>query len=1690
MAPLVKYNVFCKTENKYVEVWREDVPTACPHNFRHEIDKSLIHALDVDTSVKPEFGKSVNFEGTEMDRCEVDCTGNFKTSSRVSQLAAGFQYGFHPGEWEYLQTVNNVPTSYYRFGDPYMYVYSIQIKQGSRTVKADSITPHNLHTGDTIIIDNSLDDVVNGCFVVRKINDYSFTFITNDIHSNTKNVVVPNITTVRFGRYYTGSYVPLTSIETDSNDESTLTLTTSMPYNFTQGTRLMISNTAANKTTYFDGEEVSYMDNATYSNVIDLSETYDSEMNTSYGTVITDKWIGYNTVFFHGSSNVDVDSNVITSASYFCGDAHNDSVCLSTGDTVVYNHPPWESSVAGLSNNQAYYLNVSDGNYQLYEYETSLKNSVNVIHYNELLDIFGTYSMIPGITETVSDIFNDDASNDGSVQCVCYFVPDYTGDVTFEIETARADMAFWFGIHDVFVEEDVTLSVHSNYRKKKKSQSVTISVTQDVNYPIGIRVSHKRNGKFYFKINGSTTTNGMLKSINTYSPKDTPVTFSSKGTSNKTLHRLFKAYLVTSAVDKSDRIVVSRKLTDSLADNQLVTVFSNVGEFEGIRHTHDSHTNEFYSYEVNDVRMTSFQFFISEPNGNQKVHIKPPNGVFCIVPIRIIQEKNTIHLPKVNEYLDDTDVLYEVISGSGIPGMVHGETYKMQKYGDHHAGFHATLNQIDLNFPGDGIIRLTQSIPSVTKDHIISPHHGLAPDDKVTYSNMGYSNIPGLANGAMYEVDETTTNSFTLRDVGGGNIDLTGAEEGMHMLTSDHSSVDGRYVVSRTLDKFSFNVKANYQIDPLIITFDGETKVIPNLSAMYIPSHGIIDSTKILYSVEQGSPIGGLSNNTEYWAHRLDNNLLRLKSSYESSEYILLTDNGEGSTHRLNITDIRSWTPLFDGVTVVEGSTNITKSKSNFEHKYKQFEPILIEELQEPIGFSVSNVDISTNVITVDSSHCSSSGDWIVYNGTSVPELDNGRIYYVGVSSSNSFTMHSTYDDSLSNVNTIDITTSNVELYGTFVKQPQNDSFKCTVLRLNDVNNIDIVNPMTFSSSNATVFRSTSMVPSAEGRVNHQMNNGSVLICPVMQPNSSFVRQTKTYFASQPGKSSQTSIAVNMKPSFNITSLSRSGLRTTAITPDPHNLTLKSIVSILRNPDTEDWAGEYEVISIPDRFTFEFNLLKEPLEEFQVTNVVARVNSWSQCYIRIGTFDQQTGFFFEYNGDELFAVRRANDMMLPGTVTVEQSSNIVKGTDTWFSKTVNKGDKVVIQGQVYNISCVRTDDLLGITPAYRGCSNSNVFMYMIRDVRVPQKNFNTDTLDGTGPSRYIIDLNMKQTVCIEKAYNGVGIVKLGFVDNQNKFSVAHVFDNTNTDMVITRFPNLPVRFEITSGGFPSYMPRLVHWGVTHAMSGGYDVTPRIPLFFCSNLIVFTGVDTVQFVVDTENGVQESVGFKTLVDAFNFDLIKNFEKHTALSGAGLQAGTKIVAGPMKTSSGGAVWLSLPPTVYSSSETVTAGDATSVVPTSINLCSMRIAPSVYNDFTGNLGTMDTVNRTLMVLTELHVNTTHDVSVEVVLSASVAAFSFTRTAPMSFVEACTHDLDDDIQGGLVIYSFDAFGGYNHTIKNTVINFENSLPLTNSMLGGDRVFPDGPEVVTLRVKPLDTTGICLDSPLKVCGAFRWIEK
>ena len=340
-------------------------------------------------------------------------------------------------------------------------------------------------------------------------------------------------------------------------------------------------------------------------------------------------------------------------------------------------------------------------------------------------------------------------------------------------------------------------------------------------------------------------------------------------------------------------------------------------------------------------------------------------------------------------------------------------------------------------------------------------------------------------------------------------------------------------------------------------------------------------------------------------------------------------------------------------------------------------------------------------------------------------------------------------------------------------------------------------NQFSFLSANIASGALTSGVIMArpEGAFYHRAFDGGVQYNTgsVFHGNIS-ARQTRRYFRYQSGKGIQMSTNVLLKPQYNVDQISASANTVTVRTKLPHNLTIGIPVTV-SGCTPVDYNISTTVAAVIDPYQFTYTAPTQPaaltagIPSFSVT-------SWSGASVRVGMFDLQNGFFLEFDGVNIYAVRRNSTTQMSGSVAVTQSNNAVTGTNTYFPLQANPGDHVVIRGTTYKISQITSNTAMTIVPEYRGATYSNATLTKITEVKVAQANWNIDKMDGTGPSGYLIDSSKTQMLYMDYSWYGAGAIRFGFKDIKGEVVYCHRFVNNNSlTEAYLRSGNLPARFE-------------------------------------------------------------------------------------------------------------------------------------------------------------------------------------------------------------------------------------------------------------------------------------------------------
>ncbi len=415
--------------------------------------------------------------------------------------------------------------------------------------------------------------------------------------------------------------------------------------------------------------------------------------------------------------------------------------------------------------------------------------------------------------------------------------------------------------------------------------------------------------------------------------------------------------------------------------------------------------------------------------------------------------------------------------------------------------------------------------------------------------------------------------------------------------------------------------------------------------------------------------------------------------------------------------------------------------------------------------------------------------------------------------STNAVTVTTTVPHGLSIGNEIAITGT------TATTNPPNGSF--IVARIQTPTTFVFYTPN--APTGAITATSAAVFPRPQGQFLHRPFDGGVLFSSNGLSNfEESVRQTRRYFRYQSGKGIQMSSGAILKPSIQIESLTSTGTTVTVITKEQHNILPGTTVAITGATETA-YNGTFEVTNVTGFNTFTYTALSTPSATPASGIYYMSVVNWYGAVNRLGIFDQQNGLFFEHDGQTTYVVQRRSTYQLSGKVSVTSGSNTVTQTNaafpTIFSKQLAIGDYVVLRGVSYRIQDIASDTSLTISPSYRGATSSYVIMSKTIDTRIPQSQWNIDTMDGNGPSGYVLDLSKMQMFFIDYSWYGAGAARWGLRGVDGRVTYFHKIANNNVNYeAYLRSGNLPARYQTVTQPIDTYLTATLNSATTSGMT--------------------------------------------------------------------------------------------------------------------------------------------------------------------------------------------------------------------------------------------------------------------------------
>ena len=599
----------------------------------------------------------------------------------------------------------------------------------------------------------------------------------------------------------------------------------------------------------------------------------------------------------------------------------------------------------------------------------------------------------------------------------------------------------------------------------------------------------------------------------------------------------------------------------------------------------------------------------------------------------------------------------------------------------------------------------------------------------------------------------------------------------------------------------------------------------------------------------------------------------------------------------------------------------------------------------------------------------------------------------------------------------------------------------------------------------------TTLYVRSQGYITHRAFDGGVQFTNQLSYHGyQVIRQTRRYFRYQSGKGIQFSTGSILKPSLFVDNITSSGTTVTVNTRFPHGLSIGANVSVT-GCDQSAYNGIFSVLTVPSLLQFTYTATTTPATSV-ATGFPLNISpySWYGSKNRVGMFDNQNGFFFEYDGQVLCVVKRSSTTQISGVSSITNASTTVTGTNTTYSSQLKPGDMVVVRGQSYSVLAITSDTSMQIYPEYKGTTASNVIISKTVDTRYPQSSWNIDKADGTGASGFSMDITRMQMFYMDYTWYGAGAIRFGFKNNRGEVIYCHRIPNNNLNTeAYMRSGNLPARYETNTIAYYTYLTATLASSATTGATIAVSDTTNWPSAgtVCLTQAAATGavIEYITFTAKTSTsltiGVRATAGGTASATTFTYSAtapilvtLASPQNASTIS----HWGSSVIMDGRYDDDRSLVFNAGQNTAVSN---VAAG-------TRFALLSIRVSPSVDNGFTGLLGQREIINRMQLVMRQMDVYTTQPYRIDLILNGKVASGTFASVGGSSLSQYALHAASTTITGGESIFSF-----FTNAAGVTQQDLSLVRDIGTSIIGGGvtltcpatsaGMYPDGPDIITI---------------------------
>lgn len=490
-------------------------------------------------------------------------------------------------------------------------------------------------------------------------------------------------------------------------------------------------------------------------------------------------------------------------------------------------------------------------------------------------------------------------------------------------------------------------------------------------------------------------------------------------------------------------------------------------------------------------------------------------------------------------------------------------------------------------------------------------------------------------------------------------------------------------------------------------------------------------------------------------------------------------------------------------------------------------------------------------------------------------------------------------------------------------------------------------------------------------------------------------RQTKKYFRYQSGKGMMFTTGISLSPTFTVINLFASGTSigsTITITAElEHGLQIGANVQI-SGVTTVGYNTFYRVAAVVAQNQFQVlavNTLGAIVPTFGVQPTFSLLN-WHGSKVQMGMMDDQNGMYWEYDGQQVNVGRRSATRDVVGRMSVGQNQQLVTGdSNTRFLDHLFAGDQVVIRGMTHTITQVESQATLYITPPFKGVINAvDAKMSCVDNLLITQSSFNKDKLDGTGPSGYVLDKTKMQMIAIQYTWYGAGFVDWGLRTTDGQMIWCHRLKNNNVNSeAYMRSGNLPSRYRVanTTATTPLALPLAANETGNISLR---DITgfPQANVTYPATVIIESQAfgqahELIQYTAGpfAANGNVSGLTRSAVITQFNLGAVRSLSMGVLPQASGTAHSANVavrlfsVTGTSDLNHWGAAVILDGGFTRDRSYNFTFNLAnTNVLGTTVQtLFMMRLAPTITNAITGDLGAKDVINRAQLQLQNIFVN-----------------------------------------------------------------------------------------------------------------------